>query len=151
MAVLARDSDSESDSLLKMINMPQAGIDERRHIKYFDDLKQQILMNGVGSPSSSPSRSRSPAGVRPSGSAQSSTGRDFRAEFDRLCQQVECQLARVEDHLCIKAFTQVDLELSEDDLFYRCNNRVDSILSRNVDRKYYLGVTENPLRRWQDP
>ena len=42
--------------------------------------------------------------------------------------------------------------LPEDELFYKCDSRVQSISSLSgSDSKYYIGVTENPLVRWEDP
>jgi hypothetical protein len=155
MAVSNQDSDSDSDSLLAFVSMSQTETDERRRTMEFEELKRHIRRNSNGSPSSS--RSRSPARNEPSSTDRCAGAGSVLAsvraeELQKLGDQVDWQFRRVRNHNCIKTFAQPDLVLSEDELFYKCDSRVQPISSLSGgDSKYHIGVTENPLVRWEDP
>ena len=107
----------------------------------------------------SPSRSRSPPRSRMDRMATSSAASSGlvllakQADTSKVIEQVELDLYKIKHDLRISTDTSLKdtIMLGEEDLFWHCFNRVDSILNR-IDVAgyygYYIGVTESLYRRF---
>ena len=148
-------SDSETDSLLKEIGKSQAQIDAEREAgrekEEWARLTAKLRREAARSPSPSSSETSSRSRSRERGISFTNTSPDI---LSRIYDDVDRQLDDIDN-----ANTKVsiryeqlhtDLQLSEKDLFQHCNNMVNSILRQNSDTNFYIGVAENPLRRWSE-
>ena len=148
------DSDTESDSLLKEIGKSQAQIDAEREAGREKDewarLTAKLRREAARSPSPSSSETSSRSRSRERGISFKNTSPDI---LERIYEEVDRQLDHIDNanpNSIIYEQLHDDLQLSEKDLFQHCNNMVNSILNKNSDTNFYIGVAENPVRRWSD-
>ena len=146
-------SDSESDSLLKEIGKSQAQIDAEREAgrakEEWARLTAKLRREAARSPSPSSSETSARSRSRERGISFKNTSPDI---LERIYEEVDRQLDHIDKNLNSIIYEQLhdDLQLSEKDLFQHCNTMVNSILNKNSDTNFYIGVAENPVRRWSD-
>ena len=148
------DSDTESDSLLKEIGKSQAQIDAEREAgrekEEWKRLTAKLRREAARSPSPSSSETSSRSRSRERGISFTNTSPDI---LERIYDEVDRQLDHIDNanpNSIIYEQLHDDLQLSEKDLFQHCNTMVNSILRKNSDTNFYIGVAENPVRRWSD-
>ena len=149
------DSDTESDSLLKEIGKSQAQIDAERKAgrekEEWARLTAKLRREAARSPSPSSSETSARSRSRERGISFKNTSPDI---LERIYEEVDRQLDHIDNAnpkvSIIYEQLHADLQLSEKDLFQHCNTMVNLILRKNSDTNFYIGVAENPVRRWSD-
>jgi hypothetical protein len=141
------DSNEEADDLLNLIESYDEEEQKLKHLKFSirEDMRKHPRSRSCSPPSLAASSSSSHLQLGDLGLLAKP---DHQVKVD---EQVEFALDRILDVAEeISSPTLIATDLTEEDLFWSCHNRIESFLIRRAHDKYYIGVCESPYRRFFD-